>query len=129
MSELLAYINALNLAYEYLCSLGNAYSGKLCYLSCGLSYYLCVYGAVDDYGLSDLVKLFALKEVAASVCKLSLDRLIYAVQNYYRLLGCAYHSVVEGLRVNDGVYGKDYVCGVVDYCGSVSCADAECGLS
>ena len=94
-----------------------------------LTDYLCIECAVDDYCFSDLLGFVGLQEIAASFGKFLFDCLIYAVQNDDRLLGCADHTVVEGLRVDDGVDGKSYVCGVVDDCGCVACADAESGLA
>jgi hypothetical protein len=73
MGEFLADIHAFNLTDNDFCSGRNRYACKSCNLRSGLTYDFSVKRAVDDNGLSDLLCLLRIKEVAASVSKLSLN--------------------------------------------------------
>ena len=129
VSELLGEVNALDFSDKYLCALGNGYSCKLCDSESRLTDYLGVECAVYKNGLSDLLGLLGVKEVASASRKLCLDCVIDILMNYNGLLGCADHAVVECLGVDYRVDSEDNISGVVDYSGRVAGADADCGLA
>ena len=129
VGELLGEVNALDFADKYLCALGNGYSRKLCDSESRLTDYLGVECAVYKNGLSDLLGLLRVKEVASASRELCLDCVIDILMNYNGLLGCADHAVVECLGVDYRVDSEDNISGVVDYSGRVAGADADCGLA
>ena len=89
----------------------------------------CVNSTVNNDGLTNSVKLFALEEVAATISKLLLNLVIYAVKNGNRLLGSANHTVVEGLGVNDRANCKLDVCSIVDDNRGVTRSNAQSWLT
>ena len=129
VSELLGDINACHLTDEDLCALGNLYACKSGNLVCRLTNDLCIKCAVDDNGLTNLLDLLCAQEVAAAVSEFCLNLIVDVGENDNRLLGCADHTVVEGLGVNYRVNGKKNVCRAVDDCRSVTCAYAKCRLT
>ena len=129
MGKFFAELNALDLADKDLGVLGNGYVRKLSDFECGLADYFCVKSAVDKNGLSDLLGLLGVQEVASSVGEFLLDCVIYVLMDDDRLLGGADHAVVKGLGVDNGVDRKNYIGGVVDNGGGVAGADAESGLA
>ena len=97
MSELFADVYALNLADDDFCSCRNRYACKSCNLRSGLTYNLSIKRAVDDDGLSDLLCLLGIEEIAASFSKLSLNCVVDILMNDDRLLGCTNHTVIKCL--------------------------------
>ena len=129
VSEFFADIHAFNLTDKYLCTLGNFNACKSCDRVGFLTDDLCVECAVDDNGLSYLIELFALKEVASSVLEFLLDCFVNVLVYDDRLLGSADHAVIKRLGVDNGVNCEYNVSGIVDDCGGVACADAESGFT
>ncbi len=122
-------VDALYFADKYLRALGNGYSCELCDSESRLTDYLGVECAVYKNGLSDLLGLLGVKEVASASRKLCLDCVIDILMNYNGLLGSADHAVIECLGVDYRVDREDNISGVVDYSGRVAGADADCGLA
>ena len=129
VGKLLGNIYALNLADKDLGVLGYFNTGKSGDLVRALANDLCVKRSVDDNRLSNLVKLVVCKEMTTALYKFGLYSLVYVLHNDNRLLGCADHTVVKGLGVDNRVYRKKYVGRGVDDGGSVTCANADCGLA
>ena len=129
MRKLFGKLHALNFTNQNLRALGNIHTGELCNGVRLLTDDFRIQRAVDQNGLADLVQFIALEEVAASCGELILDRLINAVEHDDRLLGCANHTVVKGLGVDNRVDSEKHIRGVVNDRGGVARADAECRLA
>ena len=129
MCKLLGQLYALYFADQDLGVFGSVHTGKLCDVVSRLTDDLCVQCAVDQDGLSDLLGLLGVQEVATSVGKFFLYLVVYLIQYDHRLLGCADHTVVKGLGVDDRVDSQQDVCGVVDDSGRVSGANAQSRLA
>ena len=129
VSELLAYINALNFADEDLCAFRNVNSGECRYGVSLLTDDLCVERTVDDNCVTNLVRFGGREEVAASFRELGLYLVIYLVEYDDRLLGRADHTVIEGLGMDYRVYCEDAIRGLVDDSGGIAGTYAESGLA
>ena len=129
VSKLFGKLYALNLTNEDLCTCGNCHACELCDLRSSLTNDLCVECAVDDDGLTNLFGLHRIEEIAASCRKLTLYCIVDRLKNDNRLLGCADHTVIKGLGMDDRVNCEKNVCGIVDDCGSVTCTNTESGLA
>ena len=129
VSELLADVGGLDLADEDLGGLGDLHASQSGDGVGGLADDLGVQSAVDDDGLTDLLALILVQDVAATGQELGTDSLVDVVHDDDALLGSADHAVVEGLGVNDGGNGQLDVSGRIDDSGDVACADAQSGLA
>ena len=90
---------------------------------------LSVQSAVDQDGLTDLLGLVGIQEVAAAVSELLLHCVINSLMSDNGLLGSADHTVIEGLGVDDGVNSHHNIGGVVDDSGGVTGANAQSRLT
>ena len=86
---------------------------------------LSVKSAVDEHNLSDHVSLLLVEEHAASLLEFLLDIVVDGLVNDKGLLGCADHTVIEGLGVNDGVNCINDISRRIDNSGSVTCTNAD----
>ena len=101
MGEFFTDINRFNLADQDLCVFRYIHSGHLCDRISALSDDLRVQRAVDKNGLPNLFNLVFFKEIAPSVGKFFLYRIVDRIQNRHRLFGCADHTVVKCLRMDN----------------------------
>ena len=101
MRELLADVDAFDLADQYLRLLRYADAGERGYFEGALPYDRRVERAVDDDRLAHLLRLPLVQQIAASGRELRPYFVINRVKYDDRLLRSADHAVVEGLRVDD----------------------------
>ena len=99
MGKLFADIHRLNFANQNLGILRNLNACQLCNLISALSYNLCIQRTVDQNGLSYLIQLFRLQEVAAAVCKFFLyfivNSLLLSVYNFfYSFTDCSEAQII-----------------------------------
>ena len=125
MGELFADIHRFHFTDQDLGIFRNFHACHLRDGRCFLSYDLRVQGAVDDNGLSYLIKFVSLQEIASSVLELVFHRLIYALQDSHRLLGSTDHAVVKGLGMDDGINRQTDIRRIVDDNRSISRAYAQ----
>ena len=125
--ERLGKLDRPDFADEYLRALGYADAGKLRYPVRLLSDYLRVHRAVYDYDLAYLVGLLRAEEIAAAGGELRLDLIVDPVKRDAALLGCADHTVIKGLGVDNAVYREGEICALGDYSGGVSRSYADGG--
>ena len=95
--ERLAYIDGADLADEYPRRFGDLESAEPRDVGRALTDYLGIDRTVDKDRRADLVGLLRIEEVRAAERELGLERVVHVGENYRRLLGRAYHAVVERL--------------------------------
>ena len=125
MSKFLADIYRLNLTDQNLGITRILNASQLCNLISALSYNLCIQRTIDQNGLSYLIQLFRLQEVATAVCEFFLYFIINRCQNSYRLLRSTNHTVIKGFGMNNGVYCHLNISSVVQNNRGISCAYAQ----
>ena len=127
--ELFGDVDGLDFTDKHFAALGRREARKFCDLAGALADDLRVERAVDDDGLSHLVRLFGGEEVSAAERHLLLELVVDVFEDDDRLLGSADHAVIERLGVQDGGSRELDVRRGIDDGGRVACADANCGLA
>ena len=127
VAECLIRLQGSSLTDDYLNGLGDLEASHLCDLERTLTNDLSVKSAVDEHNLSDHVSLLLIEEHAASLLEFLLDIVVDGLVNDKGLLGCADHTVIEGLGVNDGVDCVNDISSGVNDSGSVTRTYADSG--
>ena len=127
--ERLAYFDRADLADEYPRRFGNFESAEPRDVGRALTDYLGVDRTVDKDRRADLVGLLSIEEVRAAERELGLERVVHVGEHYRRLLGRAYHAVVERLGMEHRRRGELDVRRRIDDNGRVAGTDADRGLA
>lgn len=114
MREFFAQLHAFHFSDQDLRTCRNRYARKLRDSRRLLSDNLRVQRAVDENGLSDLFAFAFTQDMTAPLYEFRLYLFVNGFENDYALLGGADHAVIEGLGMNDRIYGDVHVRGVVD---------------
>ena len=129
MSKFFADIDRFHFADENLCMQRYAHACQFCDPVRRLTDDTRIQRAVDDNRLSDLFQFIVFQEITASVGKFLLYCVIDIRKDCHALFGCADHTVIKGLGMDDGVDCHTNICGAVDDNRRIACANAQSRLA
>ena len=129
VGKFLARFHGRHLPHQHLRILGHLEARKRGDGMRALSDDLRVQRAVDDNGLSHLLRLGRGQEIRAAKLHLLFEFRIDFLCHDYRLLGGADHTVIEGFRMKNGRDGQRNIGGSIHHRGCIARAHADRGLA
>jgi len=121
--------NTGDFANKDLRGFGNVETGEFSNRTRGLTDDLRVQHSIRKDNLADLDDFFGVEEVATTESKFLLDNIVHRIGNNNRLFGGANKTIVECLRMNDGIHCVEKIGAFMNQGWNISCADTDRGFA